>query len=378
MKTLFLFNPENDLALACNRSNYSAPRNAMELRHSAALLPLWYSDEGDTVLADNGYDQRWLEDIRNKFSLSAAIKSDLRGEEIKQASPWGWSLNSRSQFVASGVNPHILPSEEQINNIRLNSHRRITIAILSAMQTQGLYPGEIPVELSQVDELPALVSRFKSDGIFLKSPWSSTGRGVIPSSGKTPENLLQQASGIIRRQESVMVEKAYRKVRDFAMLFSKIKGQPVRYIGLSLFDTTSQAYTGNILAPEQQLNDTLAHDIQSERIEEIRNAIIPILTNCISDDYEGYFGVDMMIVESDDGSRWIHPCVEVNLRMTMGVVAHIFRNRYLAPGVSGRFAVSFGQGREHATPVIENGRLMRGTLHIVPPGGKFTVTVTVG
>ena len=38
--------------------------------------------------------------------------------------------------------------------------------------------------------------------------------------------------------------------------------------------------------------------------------------------YEGLFGVDMMIVHSDEAQKYVlHPCVEVNLRRTMGHVA---------------------------------------------------------
>jgi hypothetical protein len=36
--------------------------------------------------------------------------------------------------------------------------------------------------------------------------------------------------------------------------------------------------------------------------------------------YEGPFGIDMMIVASNDGCL-LHPCIEINLRRTMGHVA---------------------------------------------------------
>ena len=37
-------------------------------------------------------------------------------------------------------------------------------------------------------------------------------------------------------------------------------------------------------------------------------------------DYRGPFGIDMMVVRGDDGFL-LHPCVEINLRRTMGHVA---------------------------------------------------------
>jgi len=38
------------------------------------------------------------------------------------------------------------------------------------------------------------------------------------------------------------------------------------------------------------------------------------------DDYRGPFGLDMMVVKGDGGFL-LHPCVEINLRRTMGHVA---------------------------------------------------------
>ena len=39
-------------------------------------------------------------------------------------------------------------------------------------------------------------------------------------------------------------------------------------------------------------------------------------------DYRGPFGIDMMVVRSEEcESVWLHPCVEINLRRTMGHVA---------------------------------------------------------
>jgi hypothetical protein len=56
--------------------------------------------------------------------------------------------------------------------------------------------------------------------------------------------------------------------------------------------------------------------------------------------YSGYAGVDMMICETDEGYR-IQPCVEINMRMNMGVVARIFHSRYMEPGAEGKFVVDY-------------------------------------
>ncbi|MDE6267166.1 MAG: hypothetical protein K2M07_07445 [Muribaculaceae bacterium] len=375
MKSLYLFNPENDLALACNRRNYSPPRNALELRRSGALLPLWYCTAGDAVLVESMPDTCWLDAIRGKFGIDTSVVTAVP-DEVVRAVPWGWSLAARSEFLAAGMREELLPDEECIRSMRELSHRRLTVSILDGMKSHGLYHGELPVELHNSVDVLHILNTYGNDGIYLKAPWSSTGRGVIPGSGKSDDNIMMQAAGIIKRQGSVMVEQAFRKVRDFAMLFRSAPGVGVRYVGLSLFDTSSQSYTGNILASESRLRNILSGDISTEDTDRVREAIIPLLDNLIGDRYEGYFGVDMMVVDIN-GQHHIHPCVEVNLRMTMGVVAHKFTRNYLADDVTGTFRVEFGETAEATEPVIVDGKLVRGTLRLVPSGGKFSITATV-
>ena len=56
---------------------------------------------------------------------------------------------------------------------------------------------------------------------------------------------------IIYRQGGVTVEPYYTKVMDFGMEFETVDGK-VLYRGLSLFDTIKNAYSGNVLCPEDK------------------------------------------------------------------------------------------------------------------------------
>lgn len=58
----------------------------------------------------------------------------------------------------------------------------------------------------------------------------------------------------------------------------------------------------------------------------------------IGTDYAGYLGVDMMICREGENFL-VHPCVEINLRMNMGVVARLFYDRYVAFPACGRYVV---------------------------------------
>ena len=92
----------------------------------------------------------------------------------------------------------------------------------------------------------------------------------------------------------------------------------------------------------------------------------------------GYLGVDMMICRQEGGREYVvHPCVEINMRMNMGVVARLFYDNYVAPGRMGYFNIEYFPDNEtlrvqHERDmkdyplVIEGGRLVSGYLPLVP------------
>ena len=85
----------------------------------------------------------------------------------------------------------------------------------------------------------------------------------------------------------------------------------------------------------------------------------------------------------------LHPCVEINLRMNMGVVAHIFYERYVAKGCKGRFVVDYyptpdALREAHARRMEEaplqlspEGRICKGYLPLTPVGRETQYLVWV-
>lgn len=96
----------------------------------------------------------------------------------------------------------------------------------------------------------------------------------------------------------------------------------VHYLGLSLFHTKNGAYTGNLLATEEAKRELMARYLPLELLDEVRQRIID---NVQLGDYQGPFGIDMMVVNCQfsivNSQLLLHPCVELNLRRTMGHVA---------------------------------------------------------
>lgn len=50
MSVLYLFNPENDLALANGGKNYTPPPLARTIARDLSTLPLWYATEGENII----------------------------------------------------------------------------------------------------------------------------------------------------------------------------------------------------------------------------------------------------------------------------------------------------------------------------------------
>ena len=109
---------------------------------------------------------------------------------------------------------------------------------------------------------------------------------------------------------------------DFALEFYAHPDGQVTYEGLSLFQTQNGAYTGNLLATEAEKMRRLNAWLPLDLVEGVKKRIVNYMSQQLKDVYDGPFGVDMMVVAKSDGDCFLlNPCVEVNLRRTMGHVA---------------------------------------------------------
>ena len=323
---LHVFNPEHDLALASGLSNFTAPHAGRRLRADLGYLPALWAGEDDCVLVEH------VEQARRAFSrLRARVggsprrfvdKSQLSRLPIDRVSPWGWDLALRAALIRYGVSPEACAGEAEIAAVRDYSHRRHAAEVLRRLlchMPQDFFL-ETPVEAVSVEAVEECMSR--SSRLVVKAPWSSSGRGVRFIDGALSGYHRGWLRNTIAQQGSVMVEPFYSKVKDFGMEFEALPDGQIRYLGLSLFDTRNGAYTGNIIASEEDKLDIISRYIPVSLIDFIRAKVTDALRAVISGHYAGPFGVDMMILSNPDGQGFsVHPCVEINLRRTMGHVA---------------------------------------------------------
>ncbi|MDE6130814.1 MAG: hypothetical protein K2F74_04405 [Muribaculaceae bacterium] len=371
---LHLFYPENDLALATGKASYTPPPKVLGLRRAGATLPLWYGDPGDLVCA-TGVDARWYDRIMADFEPGTEL-FDHNYRPGMQPAPWGWSAASAALLRQQGVPQEALPTAEALDRIRLLSHRRTAATVQGLVAAQLPFPiADAAVECTAVDAIPLLLKAGRQ--FIAKLPWSSSGRGLLDSRKCSPEHFIRQAEGMIHSQGSFMLETAYERVADFAMLFDCEATGSCRFAGYSLFDTTpSGQYTSNLLLPDSEIESRLAQYVPREQLHAIQQALASALAEVCRDVYSGPAGVDMLIADTPRGFL-VDATVEINFRMTMGRVAHTLAERYVMPGAEARFKVVSGSASD-ATPVVDARRLSGGCLLLNPPSPHFNFVIQIG
>lgn len=316
---LLVFNPEHDLALAANLSNFTAPHAGRQLRADLGFIPAIWAAADDYVHVENVEDaeRRFLRLTRRPFGRFIA-KEQICKHKFTAVDVWGWDLAIRAFLLRWGIDAAIMPTATQIDDIRQLSHRRYAMQLLDCLQMPGIIGSSC--ETNQIENI---IDRLHSgEHLVVKAPWSSSGRGVRFMEDDV--NIYDNGwlRNVIVKQGSVMVEPYYNKVKDFGMEFVSDGNGSVSYIGLSLFQTSNGAYTGNILASEEEKENLISRYIPIDLLKTVQQKICAKMGSWLKDQYTGVFGIDMMLVRRDDGDGFLlHPCVEINLRRTMGHVA---------------------------------------------------------
>lgn len=332
---LHIFNPEHEIALAINKARFTPSHNVTKMRREMAFLPLLWAEPGDIVLVeDSDYAYKMADQFKPYINKGVTIMGYNRLRSVihqkvgmkcfdLEAAPWGWDKAVRHTLLSMGWPEAQLPSEEFLDQIRNASHRRTAKGFLETTGSQF-----VAYEVKTINEIVALIE--KHENVVLKSPWSCSGRGIrfVNKDNFTP-SLSRWIDNIVSQQGSIMVEPHYDKLRDFAMEFEASNGS-VKFVGLSIFDTCYTAYSSSLIATEERKREILETYLFPSEIDEMVSCCEDYLTSILPNGYVGGIGVDMMIVKGGEGFS-LHPCVEINLRRTMGHVALCFPTSDLMP-----------------------------------------------
>lgn len=325
-KSIHIFNPETDYALTCGRAQYSPPAAIRRLRKDMALFPATYAHPGDVILTLDVLDRDTLsslqyhdiaEEKKCEIITPPEVKNflDTNPEDDFRIEPWGWNHTLRRTLISMGFREGYLKSESDIDTLRRLSHRRTSIALNTHLMT--LLPElmiELPIEISDLGK--ALEFASCRESAFFKAPWSSSGRGLVSTDSLHGESLSKWISGCIRRQGSVLAETGKKRTVDFATEWDCHDGV-ADFLGLSMFQTSPQGrYIRNEKIPQAEMHRRVRQASQlwgNHIIEAQKDAIEAI----VAPHYSGPVGIDMFTTDSG----LIVPCVEINLRHTMGMAA---------------------------------------------------------
>lgn len=390
MKRFAVFNPEHDLALANGDVHYLAPHNIREMAHD--LAPLMDYLEWDT--------------------------------------PWGWDAAIVSHLHKSGIPRKELPTDAMLAALRTRSERITAHHLLQQMlPLSEQLTGESYVCRS-LDDIESCATQYRH--LLLKAPLSGSGKGLRhlnlnddknkndnvddndnhPSCRRSTlmltsslKKIERWADALIRRHGYLTAEPYYDKVQDFAMEFFVADGQ-CHFIGYSLFTTDNHGrYDSNLLLSDADIEARLSEYIPRSVLHDVRYFVEAHVDLIVPAEWDTSrfpltFGIDMMIVNltgqqpTADGQQSthpdgnsqlrthnsqfkLHPCVEINLRMNMGIIAHEVRRLCLAPGSQGQYRIaifadnaalmSFHEEQRSRYPVeYDDGRLVRGYLPLTP------------
>ena len=384
MQDLYLFNPDNEISIANGTNGYTPKANISIMAGDLAFLSAYLAKNDDYVLVARMPDLNFMKGRREVFGLDCQpiIWEKAQLLSFNEIKPWGWSprVHNLLKDLKSRCNEKFRESvmatwsEER----RGLYSRRVAAACLTDMirAIPGIGEEVIPCECRTLAEIRLLSE--KRD-IVVKAPWSSSGKGVlfIPKgqmTGKEEEVL----SGFLHKQGYVMVEKRLNRVLDFAMEFFADEWEQVHFIGYSLFETDKRGvYKENLLAADRVIEARISTYVSAEILHQVGRALQVELAEVIKGSYEGYLGVDMMICRTQNSGYAIHPCVEINLRMNMGVVARLIYDNYVCDGGQGRYVIEYyakpGEAwhshlalQEKHPLYLENGKVKSGYLSLTP------------
>lgn len=373
------------MAIANGSVNYTPPANIRRMSDELAYLPAYFSEDGDYILMKEKPDVEFLKSREKIFGLKCNLVTweDAQELELNELRPWGWSPRVHRLFQHMKMHTSVSFRQGVMGNWPQGREkwysRKMSVACLHKLQQQIILPCDIKPEICiSFAEIGKIVRR---KAAVVKSPWSSSGKGIrmLPC-GDINKKDQEWLSGVLQKQGYVMVEPRLNRVCDFAMEFYINEIFHVEFLGLSYFYTGKQGeYKGNYLGSEGKIERKLLEYMDRKDLQHLKEILVSVLEQIYRGVYSGYLGVDMMVFMDNSGKYQVHPCVEINLRYNMGILAWKLGKHYIHPSSEGLFQIHFfsqsGAGyhyyqtmKERYPPDINREGIRSGYISLTPVG----------
>lgn len=362
---IYLFNPTCEYAVANGNVSWQPNRLLQKMESDMAVLPLFFAKPGDYVLVDSVPTNEFLSTLKElNLQLPELVtkKAALHQEEFLKTPkgkllPWGWSPAAHrllaplktfcsDAFLQSPVSSW-KPEHRELYSKKFA--REILKDISGQIDPEILISAHLQPQICNTQtEIKRLLNRWGK--LMVKAPWSSSGRGLQPIT-KTPVHpkVWEKIMGIIQEQGFVMVEPLLNKAMDLALQF-EMKNKKVTFLGISRFNADRKGqYQGNFLngfsdsiAPELKVfANSLPGKILEPLVTAIENSKLASL-------YEGFFGVDTLIFSDENNRLKVNPCLEINVRHTMGLLS-LHLEKLLMSEKKGMFRTFYQSGENYFT-----------------------------
>lgn len=367
-KQIWLLNFEHDLALASGNRHYIPPKVAVSMNEDMSPLPLWLTGNA-TVLtkqltlsaATSAATQKVMEDLGIAGRLVPSALFEPEGGESYNV--WGWDPQSAQQLEKAGHH-----CAQDLEHIRQWSHRGKTIGFLQDFANKGLFPSEmIPRKATTEQEIEEWTTQKQ---YVMKAPLSGSGRGIWWALNGYDFNVQRWSRRTLADQQCILCEPIWEKTGDFAMEFDCKAGE-AHFAGYSQFIADNAGvYRCNTLRNDSKIEQTLAEKVGADKVLATKQLWKEMLEQTIARKYNGIVGIDML-TGICNGRETLNPCVEINLRMTMGMAARLVYDHWIHPEREGEYrTIHFkndGELARHAEEmraqhptVIKNGKIESG------------------
>jgi hypothetical protein len=379
------FNPGHETAVLNASKYYQPAANQLKMQKESAFLPAWYALPSDFVLVDKPLSESFLSDIRLFNPIARAITvSDLTDKKFNVSGLavdlWGISPQSAWFFEKLKALHHLewrIPPWKEA--FRLLGSRVTSSRVLSSLMVAvpEIEQKILPRFFSDLDEIEKEIAH-RREKQLVKSPYSSSGRGLVwLPPGELARSERQIIGGMLKRQAQVSLEKALEKQLDFSMHFEINGAGQVQFIGYSVFQTNAKgAYEKSFLACQERLEEKITGYIPLDLLIRVKTLLLQVIEATYAPSYVGNIGVDMLTYLSEN-QYCLHPCVEINMRKSMGFLAVRLFEHYISPDSTGEFFMSYcssagevyknhKEWKRTYPAIMENGKLKSGYVSLCP------------
>ena len=359
---VYVYNPTADLAILNGTTSYMPPARLVRFENDLSFLPAFISNEHDIILSNESPSNEFkevLEEVHVGHQEFIALNeiNNIHKLHLNMIRPWSWSptMHYRMREIK------LLCSETFLNSPNASWKKehthffsRNTSLQLSSELKNMIYSSEnitiplLPQIIRNIDELSEIASKLKNNYV-IKTPWSSSGRGIQFVAPKTLGKLnVNWIKGSIKQQGYILVEPNLNKIADISFHFLIEPNGAVRFLGHAFFINDHKGHFIGSYIEEYPVNILQLIDMNwlSNSVNEAKTYLEEAIAKLkIHENYVGPVGIDGIIFTTDNGKLKLHPSLEINLRYTMGYYTLKFRQK-LHPESKGQWYIKQSKNNE--------------------------------